>query len=41
MGVPYEFDGSGYVCEQSIDVGTVVSDGDVVKIKLRDNYSDS
>lgn len=41
MGVSYETEGSGYVYEQSISAGNVVDDGNVVKIKLRDNYNDS
>ncbi len=39
MGVSYKTSGSGYVYEQSISAGTVISAGQTVEIKLKDNYS--
>ena len=34
MGVKYEISGSGYVKSQSIGVGAIINDGDVVRVEL-------
>lgn len=41
MKVKYTISGNGYVYEQSIDSGKVVSDDMTIEIKLKDNYNDS
>lgn len=38
MGVKYKISGNGYVYEQSVEVGKIITDDMVVEIKLRDNY---
>jgi len=39
MGVKYKTSGNGYVYEQSIEVGKIITDDMIIEIKLRDNYS--
>lgn len=40
MGLDYKIDGNGYVYEQNIEKDTILSESDIIELKLKDKYKD-